>query len=458
MQLSLKLYSFSVTLTCTIGLIVQLNEVSQDYFRYQTETKVATVPQFLTKFPILSACTKLMKVIKPDKWEKMFGRKYYQSDHPNFSWPFWDEMMNYRITIADIFDLTPSVDEVTGSDDNCIIRRPGNEMLFLRPPECRKFFTISKYFHRESVCYKFTPKVADEKLRIEDFTLKDYFFGLIYQIPFNLSLFGNTTVATGAVHELDTIHLHDTMMSPFLQFKMPNETRVLFTYNTIYQRLKEPPFDTGCQVYPTGDSRTLRRLWHIQNETAKVLNRSIPDVMIGDPLNTTLLVISLMDKGNFKKTYQEIVAKFPVNPRPTCVTRSTISRASVLKYRHFVFGISWPDGLMVHIESRPKSNTIDYIVYICSCIGTWFGISVFSIFEVFKMVHGKISKKDIVTQEPTITSVQLSSANQACERMLELKVNSLSVKLRAMQSKQSGDMDLVMEKLNRLSQKLAGSK
>ena len=446
MSLSFKFLSVVIVVGCSVGLIFQLKEVSTDYFRYQTDTKVHIQPHFKTKVPILSACIKVVDVYDCNQVAKRFGAPCVRRDG---SWRNWDEWSKIwpRLTIADILNLTPPVDQVLSVIDRpCLVRKSSNDVAEYTANECYKFFTITKYFHRESICYKLAPNMGNEWLHIEDYTLKDFFFGTLFKIDFNETLFSDSRVVTGAVHEAATIHLHDTMMSPFIEFKESNQFFIKFTYNTIEQQLKEPPFDTDCQMYPRGDSGTVRRLWLIQNETVKTLNRSIPDVMHSQPLNTGVLTVKARDPE-----YQVILDKFSRRGRNTCTTRSTISRVAVSPFGAFVFGVSWPDGLMVNIKSTPKSGVIDYIVYVCSCIGFWFGFSVLSLNDVIEWIKVKISGRKtsahgMVATVPSsgpvnvptrfIRQVELDSL-RAAQQKTQMQVNAMRIELRTMQLEHS---------------------
>lgn len=427
-------------------MIFQVKEVSTDYFRYQTDTKVYVQPHLKTKVPILSACIKVIDVYDCNQVAKRFGAPCVRVDGNRRDWGEWFGIWP-RLTIADILNLTPPVDQVLSMRHHpCSVRKSGNDIVEYTADECYKFFTITKYFHRESICYKFAPNMGNEWLYIEDYTLKECFFGTLFRINFNETLFGDSRVVTGAVHEATTIHLHDTMMSPFVELEKSNGFFIKFTYNTIEQQLKEPPFDTDCKMYPRGDSGTVRRLWLIQNETVKTLNLSIPDVMHSQLLNTRVLV------GNAKDSeYKEILNKFSRRDRDTCITRSTISRAAVLPSDIFVFGVSWPDGLMVNIKSTPKSGVIDYIVYVCSCIGFWFGFSVLSLNDIIKWIKVKISGRKtsahgMVTAVPSSRSVNMSTglirqvelnSLRAAQQKTQMQVNMMRIELRTMQLERS---------------------
>lgn len=52
--------------------------------------------------------------------------------------------------------------------------------------------------------------------------------------------------------------------------------------------------------------------------------------------------------------------------------------------------VYWPQDPRVSINSVPIYDSIDYVLYICSTFGMWFGISVLSVGEMFRNIWKRI--------------------------------------------------------------------
>ena len=148
----------------------------------------------------------------------------------------------------------------------------------------------------------------------------------------------------------------------------------------------EPPYDTRCQKYPPKSGMAVETLKQIQNDTVRILGKSIPGLMTGDTgdnsevLRSNLMTsFELSQNRTLQMIYREIVKRYEHFGLDSCHIRCLMSKISFGKDEQFRFRLTWPDGLKVTIEFVSKNTVIDYIVYICSSVGIWFGISAFSV-------------------------------------------------------------------------------
>ena len=61
-----------------------------------------------------------------------------------------------------------------------------------------------------------------------------------------------------------------------------------------------------------------------------------------------------------------------------CVTNYFITTANALASNDSSFAVYWPIEETTTLTYVPQQDLIDYIVYVCSSIGIWFGLSLYS--------------------------------------------------------------------------------
>lgn len=409
-------YYILTIVTCTIGLILQVKEVSEGYFSYPTGSKVVVLPHFFIRVPSLSACLRFADILKIEEVNKELKMNLF---HPDESIPSWTEFLikARELSVGNRFKFTPRVDEVLSSKFGCAIRFPRKDHLeYFTGKKCYEKFNITKYYHRESVCYKFTPKLDTEILQVKHYTLSDEAYGLLYFLMMNETLFQHVKVVSSYIHDDNSIQLYDALLAQYIMIPS-NKAEILTTFNTLKIESLEPPFDTNCQKYPEDSAMIIEILKNIRKEALIKLNRSIPALMIHDrDIESYRYADSLRDAKNHRDIenyrdtnrekylddiemnsalvtsyelylnealrfkYREIVEKYQDIGRNSCSIRCLISKISYGKDENFQFRVSWPDGLYVDIEYTRRNTIIDLIVYICSSVGIWFGISAFSLF------------------------------------------------------------------------------
>lgn len=111
-KMSIKRKVFTVTslLICSIGLIIQINEVSNNYFKFVTESKVSIVFNELIYIPSLSACFSASDIIKRDQIKEKLNIDLIKPVK-DVDWEEYQEKVE-NFTIKMLFQFTPTVDEV----------------------------------------------------------------------------------------------------------------------------------------------------------------------------------------------------------------------------------------------------------------------------------------------------------------------------------------------------------
>lgn len=260
-------------------------------------------------------------------------------------------------------------------------------------------------------------------LSMFDYAFKADHYGLIYYINLNDKFFSGVRMLSAYIHEPDTTELYDSLLAPNFRISEPDHV-LRVSYKTLHIRLLEPPYDTMCRVYPERSSQADQYLKRIQNETVTKLNRSISDVMIYEPLETSLLSDrSLENNKSLHKLYLDIRIAQKKNMPNSCSFNSTVPRIHAISHPSLGFSVFWPDGLFITNEYKGKILLIDYIVYICSSIGIWFGLSACSLFNSVIDFNGKNSGTES-EQIETVKGMMRQEMNRF--NRLEARMNFLA--------------------------------
>ena len=382
MQLNV-VFKAVATVICAVGLLAQVNEVSVQYFAYETQSRVAAEPHYALKVPSLSACFLIYDVLDMTRIKNKFKINVYDSNGKR-NWTKM-EAIKSKVPLKDILQMAPSVADIFRRQGHgCRIKYPGGDYLeSFSGNECHRHFNVTKYFHKEYICYKFSPDLKQNNLQAAEYSLADDAAGLIYSLHLNNDMFKNIIAISVYMHDENSFLLYDAM---YTQYVLTNSyTEINPTYNTIHSEILEPPFDTNCQRYPETFSGLGTNLVNVQKEILKKVNKLTPSLMLQEkdiPPNVTLLFSGEMKQNRtLKNIYREIYNRQIFKGRQTCTFRCLVSKLSFGAKDHLLFRVAWPDGLEIDVRAVRKLAVIDYVIYICSCIGIWFGISIYTSFD-----------------------------------------------------------------------------
>lgn len=181
----------------------------------------------------------------------------------------------------------------------------------------------------------------------------------------------------------------DSSVAVYFMITAPT-TILCVTYQTLSVQLLKPPYDTKCQDYLSRSSELDLTLNRIQNDSVLLLNRSIPDVMLDTPLHTPVIFPHVLDRNaSMLNIYESIVKKHRACMPKSCKLVNTIPRHYAVLSDLLGITVKWPDGFFIRNESRPKILLIDYLIFVCSCIGIWFGLSAYGSISFLYKLKGK---------------------------------------------------------------------
>lgn len=388
MFISLKqVYTLIIVIVCTIGLVYQSFTIYDTYLKYCTTSIISITETDEVEMPQLSACFSIVDVIKTSEVKKHLDIDWYHRMNNNFSSNhFFDGMK--RLTIEGIFNFTPQVNEVFADGDvGCSIRFPGKYFLtYFNATDCYKQFKISRYIHREFICYKFSP-IFTEVIQYASFVYTQDHFGLVYQLKFNEPLFEDSFAFTTCVHDSKSIELYDSSVTKLHVDWERRRTKSAIIKSAIRVRadsftrtLLMPPFSTNCQHYPVYRVQENWRWSLISQETMQQLKRVLTAAFVYKQLRYPMLTVTDLENQTIAQTFQAIVDRKRDLGRETCHYKFFLQFSSLDHGYHTSFSVFWPTHLNFAVSHVPQQQIIDLIVYIFSTVGFWFGVSVFSVF------------------------------------------------------------------------------
>lgn len=356
-----KLLSIIYFLICFTGFLCHLNKVFVEYFKYQTGSKIAYEFDMITamdrlKVPAIVTCFTYLDILTK-------------------------KVDNTNLTLKDIFYLTPAVDHVLKRID---CRHP--TLIYLDPLCSTNTIHIGKYFMAEYMCYNF-------------------FFNSSV-LPFSSTVIANSGSDSSLIYRLTLQSVFNTASNVYTFLHYPTSIRdTPFTSrkygikfhkrdrhilrNNWYQlypnlqqaHLLESPYDTHCER--KGSANRCRKNCLIDRINSS-FNRLPVTEIFDEGIDIKLLIIMRNITANDAKIILNIY-DFCLKKclRPSCDCTISMTRGqdflNVTSGDNNVFEVMVPNSINIIMTTYAIYSFQDMLIYVSSCVGIWFGISVWSL-------------------------------------------------------------------------------
>ena len=371
-----------VIILCSFGVLEQISNVSQRYFQFRTKTIVEMTIIQLAKYPSVSICFRYHDLLDREEFNNKYQSiKIKKWNDPGFDYQeFYEQTKN--VTISEMFKLTPSEKRIFARKDGCKIRHP-NQFKMYHPNkfECQKSFGVKKYLIKQNICYLVTPKIFDGNLRMYEYTLAPSNPGQMYKITFDHDLFNNIDSVSVSIHSNGSSLIYDSSFASNVQFQVET-LPVIDIYNREFVRINLPyPYDTRCSKPSNGYTTWYEYyLGKIDNETMANYNYSIP---FAPTFDSNLNVPKIMNSRAFgNQTLTEQLSKLMARlfkRKKSCINNYFVTTSQTIFNNKSAFIVHWTHDEKIILRYSPEQELIDFIVYICSSIGIWFGLSAYSL-------------------------------------------------------------------------------
>lgn len=372
---------------CLVGFVFQSKEVCNEYFKYKTFTSTKmTIPTDLST-PALSVCHIYPLIVnKTDYLKYGFPKDGGYSD------------IHGKLTIKSIFDLTAD-----GYDtiQTCARRRDGMWIFDWGGDmnHCTAEIVVTKYYMQEFICYMYSFRnmttLNVRKLAHALNYQNTAYILILHDIP------ASPTVYTFA-HPATELPLLSRNFGKQIDRQItlsgnhrPNKVFVTFRENKI-NRLPSP-YVTKCTSDDKKAKEKCTRLCLI--EGMKVINRFPHTEMTTEPVDLRHVTFEDLHTKNTYDTINSVHRQCNAKcHRDSCHSYFTTTNVHLhsepdgLTHR-LEFRVLIPDSPLIEITYKASVSLLDFLVYMCSSFGMWFGLSFSSLPQMF-VKHCHIRRKE----------------------------------------------------------------
>ena len=378
-------------LTC-LGFLFHLQEISREYFLYRTVNRMEVHLDDLMPTPHLSLCFRYWDILPNDIQS--------QTDMDDLS-------------LEEIFNKTPRVQETL---KNCLVRDPETHLMLnssKTSSEClEEELKIQKYFMQEHICYDFST------LRLKLYPLLKtahslWHANLIYQVELSEKLLQGKLfmpIVYIVPQEVDKSRFKYPLTSrnfgKYMNRVRNNKFAVYHSWEMIH--LLPPPFESNC-VYMSGKEECFRKCL-IYKLSKRIKRLPYSEIIPEDHEEGVDLKLNPLSKTDLDSidwiAYQAALKTSEDECNNKCTQRNcdhfytltTIySEINETMNRSLLFKVMTPESPTLVNRLVPSLGITEFIIYICSCFGIWFGVGVLSFSpgkkKVLKIISNFISIK-----------------------------------------------------------------
>lgn len=422
---SFTFWSLIFHIFCLIGVVYQIVDISKLYFAYTTLTSLSTRTERVEpiSLPTLALCFRYVDVLNWKTVRELTG----QATEGGFVHPQWKgrkiewsrtidpikvlKASSY-FTIKEIFELTPPEHKLIAG---FAIRNISNPLVMVsgKKKNASNYFAIDKFVYQDFICYR---------IRVRDETMAPPIPRHFHRHTWKGGLHSDVEVIEGSRYrKINARSISESLHSPRLFMKVnlghafykaniffpvvyygtypymsafysprlshlsdhesitPQHSIYIVTQQEFFFHFLPPPHNDGCN--PRVEIRS-SCLFRCSNEILKAINRtSFSHVRNDSTLN--LKPVSYKDIKDPKMA--KVVNDSMVKCEEKCQTFSchfSLSRTSVshsiLKRltREFSIEVITPSEPTVDIISTKKMTLIEFLSYVSSCLGIWFGLNI----------------------------------------------------------------------------------
>ena len=374
-----------------MGFVLQLEQISELYFRYQTTSKSQFQIRDIEDYQTIIFCPRFAEILDRSNYQDLGIRPT-----PPVSPQELEEDLQ-SLTIKNILELTPKESSVIL---DCIRKDESTSMpLRLSKAECEHFFKITKSVNGARVCYTFMPRNRTV-YSIGDVASSQTYSSIVYVINFLPSL-GKAVFVNIISEYMYSNEERDALESRIYQARILNTAGFSKSQLAVYGEFIEvsrlsAPYDTKCT--PGHDREVCYEACLLKK--FKEINR-IP----WSSFHKNKLNIKMVTFADFKnKSISSFIATSFNECRMLCKRKTechtAYSKTTAQEYVekisafHLAIAAMVPAGPNISVYSVAFLTPIEFLIQIGSCVGVWFGLSIIS----FNPVKWKTLTKNASTK------------------------------------------------------------
>ena len=386
-KIKLSFFHILFKLLCFTGFLYQILQLSTEYFAFKTSTK--TMLQLDHKFinPSIVFCIRYPDIIDRSNYQK-YG--IYPKYSYNTTEMFHDMS---KLTIKDIFDLTPDPGQIILG---CQYRDKNYQQLVPKSyPQsyCNSVFHITKYQEGAFICYQFRTKIADSNFSCFNALLSFYSYNNLYSISLNRQLVLSNAirlisfvpdVSNSSVVSMPEISRRFHVYRIRYAHNLPNSSKENYfkIFGDYYSITRlEKPYDTQCTwntnqahetCYRRCNIRAFAKYGYFPSTEYAIEPKPLKHLEALPIVNETILRNIEARLNHCKNSCSRKLCNdwYSVTGADTFpnLLNNTITISSGCSKRPAVI-----------IQYLPRITLMEFVMYISSSLGIWFGISVLSL-------------------------------------------------------------------------------
>ena len=391
-------WNFTFKIICFCGFSYQLQNIMISYFSYGTVTKTQIVTPEAIGIPGLHYCFLLLHdSINTSAIETKYNIKVTNRSS--------EEVYNLmdHISIGDMFEFAPK-DPI----ESCIIRdETGTRIVYGDSQVCNSFFRTTMYIVQQYICYKTVP-IEQKMFPFRAIVSSLLYERLIYEIALKKNFDSSRKVRT-LISDWE-FPVMESAYAPAFYKEENKSVSLLVSCNNMTTKWLGYPYDKFiCQKEDQMEFFRCRDSC-IEQKTLSQYGR-LPFTSFYDNLSHNQSQHKLVSDGMLQNLsvgkegnewYTECESRCPTFPcsYSYCLTngilgaRNTFNSLSTVR----VESSTYPTTFMT---SYPQVTVLDFIIYVLSSLGTWFGFVIISC-DPSNLLQRKRGKK--VKQETSESS------------------------------------------------------
>ena len=404
--------------------MIQVEQVSEIYFRFQTTTKTEFQVKETEEYQTIDFCPRYLDLLDRTRY-KEYG---IHSELPSNLTGIFDELS--VLTIKEILQLTPSPSDVIKL---CLMRDKlmSSVKIMEKPEECLSFFEVSKSVNGEKVCYRFMPR-NKTNYSVGDVASSLTHMNIAWEVTLQPVL-GKTIFGFFINHFTKSKKgSEDPLISRMFGIKIDNANTFnasgFFVYGQNFKIKRLPhPYDSKCTPYHDRqvcyEECLIDRFKFINRIPWSGFHRQLIDKKIytyNDNNNKTMANIA---KAAFTECHASCKIKTECK---TIFTITNVHENTSLRKRFYIASMV-PGGPQISVYTVPLLTFIEYVVQVGSCCGIWFGLSIVSLDPVKWVIRRakKSSHDDYRISAPSLSAVNSVWRQWLKQRQMQKEVQTI---------------------------------
>ena len=379
------------SLICLLGFVLQLEQISELYFRYQTTSKSQFQIRDIENYQTIIFCPRFAEVLDRTNHKDLGIRPF----PPRNLYELEEDLRS--LTIQNILELTPKESDVVSS----CLRRDGNmsTLLQMTKAECQHFFKITKSVTGEKICYTFMPRNRTV-YSVGDAASSQTHSNIVFEINFLPSL-GKAVFGNIITEYMYSDEERDALESRVYQARILNSGSFNKSQLVVYGEFIEvsrlsPPYDTRCTP---GHNREVCYEDCLLDKFKKI--NKIPwsgfhkEKLKMKMITSTDLKNKSISSFTSTSFYECHMSCKRITECHTAYSKTTVQEyVEKLSAYNLAIIAMVPAGPNISVYSVALLTPIEFLIQIGSCVGVWFGLSIIS----FNPVKWKILTKKASTR------------------------------------------------------------